>query len=88
MHTRNHNHLVSDYVCILYKYSMLCSDGAMSIQLSGTRMLMYFYIFSQENRMHITTIPVYYQVITQTYNHNSRAYLNKILIEQQNPGLF
>lgn len=56
--------------------------------IPGTRMLMYFYIFSQENRMHITTIPVYYQVITQNYNHNSRAYLNKTLIEQQNPGLF
>lgn len=31
MHTRNHNYLVSDYVCILYKYSMLYSDGAMNI---------------------------------------------------------
>lgn len=52
--------------------------------IPGTRMLMYFYIFSQENRMHTTTIPVYYQVITQNYNHNSPAYLNKNLNEQQN----
>lgn len=56
--------------------------------IPGTRMLMYFHIFSQENRMHITTIPVYYQVITQNYNHNSRAYLNKTLIELQTQGYF
>lgn len=45
-------------------------------------------MFRQEKRMHISTISVHYQVITQNYNYNSLAYLNKNIKEQQNTLFF